>query len=200
MRTGYGKAPGSARGNFAAQAPHRVRYRAVTTALSYWPATWPAGCDRGQACRPADHQPGLQGRVLTDLAQAVAAADPDRAKQLAADAARSITDEYWKAWALADAVRAVAAADPGRAAYIAWSIGRFPLNARVLTGLARAVAAADPSRAERIAWSIIDPDSKARALADAAAVVAATDPGRAERIARKIPYASYSPEIDEFHR
>ena len=79
----------------------------------------------------------------------------------ALSAAQLISDEHWKAVALARVARAVAADDPGRAA-------------RLTTD------------AVRVAQSVSDEGSKALALVLIAGSVAAIDPGHAEDIARSI--------------
>ena len=79
----------------------------------------------------------------------------------ALSAAQLISDEHWKAVALARVARAVAADDPGRAA-------------RLTTD------------AVRVAQSVSDEGSKALALVLIAGSVAAIDPGHAEDIARSM--------------
>jgi hypothetical protein len=89
-----------------------------------------------------------KARALADVAGALAATDPDRARLIA------------------DAERA------------AQSITHDGLKASTLADIAGALAATDPDSAERVAQSITDKDSKARALAAIVGVLAATDPDR----------------------
>jgi hypothetical protein len=92
------------------------------------------------------------------IRSSVAAADPDRAGELATDAeliARALTDNNLRAWALALTAEAVAAADPGRAARLAdaeRAAQAHNLKARALARIADAVAAVDlatPLKGER---------------------------------------------------
>jgi hypothetical protein len=80
-----------------------------------------AAADPGRAARlTADAERLAQAITIEDykaqalarIAEAVAAADPDRAERLA----QAITSDYQKAVVLAGIAEAVAAADPGRAA------------------------------------------------------------------------------------
>lgn len=91
---------------------------------------------------------------------------------------RSITDEFWKPWALRP--KAVAATDPNRAGRlitdaerIARSITGESSKASALSGVVQALAAADPNRVERIAHSIRDKFKKAQALSGIAKALAA---------------------------
>jgi hypothetical protein len=80
---------------------------------------------------------------------AVAAADPERAAWLAAEAetaARSIKDAILKWTVLAGAARAVGTADPERGQAIARSIEDTSWRPIALADVAEAVAAADPRR------------------------------------------------------
>ena len=86
--------------------------------------------------------------------------------------AQSITNDLWKAIALASIAEAQAATDPDRAARLladaeraAQSITDDPEKAIALVRMAGALAATDPDRAERIAQSIAEDLWKARALA-----------------------------------
>jgi hypothetical protein len=84
----------------------------------------------------------MQASALTEIAETLAATDPDRAARLIDDAeriAQSITSEPWKASALVRVAEALAATDPDRAARL---IGD----------------------AERIAQSITDQSAKVEAL------------------------------------
>ncbi len=100
--------------------------------------------------------------------------DRARATRLLTDAergAQSITDELWKATALAGVAGALAATDPDRAARIiadavrvAQSITDELWKATALASVAGALAATDPDRAERVARSITDESSKVTAL------------------------------------
>ena len=91
-----------------------------------------------------------EGRALTNVAEALTATDPDRAERIA----QSITDEYWKAIALAKSRRRWR--PPTRTARrthrpVDHRRGR---KAVALARVAEALAATDPDRAERIAQSI----------------------------------------------
>jgi TIR domain len=116
--------------------------------------------------------------VLTSVAAAVAAADPQHAEAIA----RSIEDASWQSNALVGVAGVVAAGDPQHAEAIARSISSTFLRSRALAGVAAAVAAADPQHAEAIARSIEDASWRSRALAGVAGAVAAADPERALRL------------------
>src|SRR5262249_2873283 len=112
--------------------------------------------------------------------------DLDRAEQLA----RTITNSYQQAEALAGLARAVAGIDPDRAEQLARTITDPDRQARALAELAVAVAGTDPDRAgrlattaEQIARTITNPHRQARALADLAGALAGSDPDRAGRLA-----------------
>jgi hypothetical protein len=102
--------------------------------------------------------------ALRDVAQALAAIDPDRAERIA----RSITDENLKVSALGDVAQALAATDPDRAERIARSLTSGSWKASALRGVAKALAATDPDRAERIARSVTGESWRASALSDVA--------------------------------
>jgi predicted SnoaL-like aldol condensation-catalyzing enzyme len=123
--------------------------------------------------------------ALSEVAEALAATDPDRAERIA----HSITDEHSKASALREVAKTLAATDPDRAARlltdaerIADSITDEHWKALALSEVAEALAATDPDRAERIADSITDEHWKASALREVAEALAATDPDRAARL------------------
>ena len=81
--------------------------------------------------------------ALAEVAWAVAAADPEQAAWLAAEAeaaARSIEDAPTRANALAKIIRAVTAADPQRAEAIANSIEDASTRAKALAGLVHHLA------------------------------------------------------------
>ncbi len=128
------------------------------------------------------------GRPSLPAAKALAATGPDRAARLLADAertAQSVTDDYWKAIALASIAEALAATDPDRAARLladaertAQSLTDDSSKASALASIAEAQAATDPDRAERTAQSLTDGYWKAIALASIAKALAATDPDR----------------------
>ena len=108
--------------------------------------------------RPVHHRRLPKAIALADIAGALAATDPDRAR-LIADAeriAQSITDDYRKAVALANIAGALAATDPDRAERTRPVHHRRRLKACALADVAGALAATDPGRAERIAQSITD--------------------------------------------
>jgi uridine phosphorylase len=70
---------------------------------------------------------------LANIAQAVAATDPDRAEGIA----QSITDQYLKASALAEVAKALAATDPERAERIAQSITDQFFQTMALVGIVK---------------------------------------------------------------
>ncbi|MEU9381116.1 serine protease [Streptomyces sp. NPDC048279] len=135
---------------------------------------------------------------------------PNRAEQIA----RSITDPYRRAKALAGVAGAVAiAGDHERARrlatyveQIAPSITSTPRRSQVVAGVAGAVAAVgDHERArrlaadaEQIARSIIDPTRRAQVLADAAEAVAAV--GDHERVRRLAIDVEQSARSTDPHR
>ncbi len=89
--------------------------------------------------------------------------------------AQSLTNDYWKAIALASIAGALAATDPDHAARLiadaeraAQSLTDDSSKAVALANIAGALAATDPDRAERIAQSITNDFWKARALASIA--------------------------------
>jgi hypothetical protein len=136
--------------------------------------------------------------VLSRVAQALAAADPDRAERIA----NSIPDESRKVSVLSRVAQALAAADPDRAARlftdaerIANSITDRSSKASALSYVAEALAAADPDRAERIANSTTVDFVKTSALRQVATALTATDPDRAERIANSIPDEWWKAEV-----
>ena len=98
------------------------------------------------------HDVSERNAALVEVAVAVAAADPERAKALA----RSIDDAPWQGDALAKVAKVVAAADPEYGEAIARSIddavsrptGPVVVLSRedALTGVAGVVAATDPER------------------------------------------------------
>jgi hypothetical protein len=95
----------------------------------------------------------MKAEVLTEVAVALAAADPDHAARLLTDAertAQSITDEQWKAKALTEVAVALAAADPDHAERTAQSITDERAKAGALTEIAVALAATDPDHAARL--------------------------------------------------
>jgi TIR domain len=126
----------------------------------------------------------------------------DRAIRVLAEAesiTQYMTDESWRAPALAWIAKALAATDPPRAARL---IADAEDSAELVTGdefnpdswvragtlaaLVRTLAATNPDHAERIAQSIPNEHVKAEALADIAKALAATQPESAKRIAQAI--------------
>lgn len=98
-----------------------------------------------------------------------------------------ISDERWKAVALASIARAISAGDPVRAARlttdavrVAQSVSDEVRKALALALIAQSVAATDPDRAEDIAQSITY-DFAALVLARTARAMSA-DPARAARL------------------
>ena len=135
---------------------------------------------------------GNSARAVTQTVPTPIRIDRLRAIDLLGDAehiARSITDDWSRALALADVAAALAATDPDRAARltadaerVARSITSDWPGARALASIATALAATDPDRAERVAQSITDKAARASALATVATALAATDPDRAARL------------------
>ena len=138
----------------------------------------------------------LQAPALAAVADALAAADPDRAGRLAADAervAQSIPDAHQRESALAAVLGSLAASDPDRAERAAQSVTGASSKARALAAVGEALAESDTDRAarliadaERVAESVPDAKGKATALAAVARALAVTDSDRAERVARSI--------------
>jgi hypothetical protein len=176
-------APGATAAPGALQA-HGARSAGTAAGEAVQEGSRPARNDLGRAVRLfadaeriANSIPNedSKARVLSRIAPALAATDPDRAERIA----NSIPDEVSKASALRDVARALAATDPDRAERIANSIPDDPSRAWALSRIAPALAATNPDRAERIASSIPDDPSRAWALSGIAPALAATDPGRA---------------------
>lgn len=118
--------------------------------------------------------------ALMCVAEAVAAADPDRAFAVA----DMIDNPLRRDGALAEIAVALARSDPRRALAVADSIGSG--RWRALAGIAQVLASIDPQEALATADRIGDAHQKAEALAGIAAALAATDPGLALAIAERI--------------
>jgi len=146
-----------------------------------------------------------QARLFTPLPAATAPAaipaaapSPGRARALrllndAELAARAITRQPDKTWALVQVAEAQAVTDPGRAArlideaeHAAQAITDEWAKELALATVSAALTAVNPDRAERIAQAITDEYMKETAMAGAVETLAATDPDRAERIAQAI--------------
>jgi len=122
--------------------------------------------------------------ALSNIGEALAPTDSDRAARLFTDAERianSITGESEKADALSNIAQALAPTDPDRAERIAGSLTRTFFRAVALSNTAKALAPTDPGRAarlctdaERIASSITDESAQAEALSDVAKALATT--------------------------
>ena len=129
--------------------------------------------------------------------------DPARAARVIDDAeriARSVSEEWERAEALATVAKALTATDPDRAAgiiddaeRIARSVSEEWERAEALVAVAKALAAIDPARAtglatdlEYLAQSTTDISLKPRWLSYAAEAIAVSDPDRAESIAKSI--------------
>ena len=134
--------------------------------------------------------------ALSEVAEAVAATDPDRAARsspmLNASPSRSPTRAEGMGAGAASRRRWL---PPTRTApsgsspmprRIAQSITDENTKSVVLRGVVEAMAATDPDRAERIAQSVTDPTPRQGRCERVAEGVAATDPDRAERIAKSI--------------
>jgi Caspase domain len=192
-------APAEASAEASAEAP---------AAVGTPPADGPPGPVQPERSRLADIVAGalratnsvteesLQAPALAAVADALAAADPDRAGRLAADAervAQSIPDTHQRESALAAVLGPLAASDPDRAERAAQSVTGPSAKARALAAVGEALAASDPDRAtrliadaERVAESVPDAKGKATALAAVARALAVTDSDHAERVARSI--------------
>jgi hypothetical protein len=153
--------PGPARNNFARAAQLFTEAERIARSITYESA---------------------QAQALGEVAEALAATDPDHAERIA----RSITNEYQESSALGEVAHTLAATDPDRAERIARSITWEPGQLGALRKVAQALAATDPDHAERIAQSFTYEFAQAQALGEVAEALAATDPDRAERIARSI--------------
>ena len=117
------------------------------------------------------------------MAAAIAqAGDPDRAEALA----RTITEPYYEARALADVAAAIAqAGDPDRAEALARTITSPDARALALAEVAAAIAqAGDPDRAEAIARAITDVVESDLAAILRAAVAEAKNTDRPEALSR----------------
>ncbi|MGW6738101.1 caspase family protein [Streptomyces sp. NPDC055013] len=116
---------------------------------------------------------------LSEIAQAVAEFNPDRAEQIAAD----IPEEHSRTEAMSGIAATVAATDPDRASRITDHLIASRPSGWKLAAVARAVATIDPDRALRLIFPITDTPAYPRALVAIARVIAAADPDRALRIA-----------------
>ena len=144
---------------------------------------------------------GVKAIALAEIAQAVAASDPDRAARLIDDATRVVRNysppkdrstrlvpdrdpkRSFREGVLPRIATIVATWNPGEAERIAASIRRSKSSrGRALAAIAHELAASDPDRAERLAESITDQRHKATALAGIAQALAASDPERAARL------------------
>jgi hypothetical protein len=129
--------------------------------------------------------------ALARIADAVAAADPDRAAQLATDAERIAKSNTvrWQESVQCRVVETMAITDPDRAERIARSITSKGWRAHALARIAVAMAATDPERATQLAaeakrkanWMGRPARKAVRSLVIEA--MATIDPDRAERIA-----------------
>jgi hypothetical protein len=141
-----------------------------------------------------------KAEALSDIAEALAATDPDRAEQIA----QSITDKVEKVWALGSVAEVVATTDPDRAARIiavaergAHSITDEDQKELAMMGIAMGLAATDPDRAERIVQSITPSHSKGSALIKIAKALVTINPDRAMRLldeaerAAKLPFSLF---------
>jgi hypothetical protein len=128
---------------------------------------------------------GLKASLLGNVAEALAAINPDRAERIT----HAITDERWKVRAMREIAETLATTEPGRATQlltdaerIAHTITNEHFRAYALREVARGLAVIDPDRAERLARIITDAYNRALALRDVARALTATDPGRATQI------------------
>ena len=137
----------------------------------------------------------------------------DRAIRVLAEAesiTQYMTDESWRAPALAWIAKALAATDPPRAARLIadaedsaelvtgdeWNTDSW-VRAGTLAAVVKSLAATNPDHAERIAQSIPNEHVKAEALADIAKALAATRPESAKRIAQSIVTSLQRGDLDD---
>jgi TIR domain len=131
--------------------------------------------------------------ALAAIAETVAPTNPERARQLAAEAesaARSIGDAHSRSNALASGARALAAVNLDHARQLAaeaesaaHSIRDTRSQSATLASITGGVAAADLRRAEAIAHSIVDTFPQVLALATVAEAAALADPEHARQLA-----------------
>jgi hypothetical protein len=134
----------------------------------------------------------LKALGLASVARVVAATEPERARQVAADAERTAraSIRLVRDAVLAEVAEALAVSDPERAVRIAWALTQGATRAITLGHVAALVAAADPERARRLSSEaescarrhVTGKEDRAAALARVAAARAATDPDGAARL------------------
>ena len=134
----------------------------------------------------------LKALGLASVARVVAATEPERARQVAADAERTAraSIRLVRDAVLAEVAEALAVSDPERAVRIAWALNLGATRAVTLGHVAALVAAADPERARRLSSEaescarryVTGKEDRAAALARVAAARAATDPDGAARL------------------
>ncbi|WP_238696900.1 serine/threonine-protein kinase [Streptomyces sp. E5N298] len=124
----------------------------------------------------------LDRYVLNDIAQALAATDPEDAVRIACEGVVVHPDTLART-----VVEAAASAGPARAERLVRAIPDASLRDSALQVLIEETAVADPDRAEQLARDIADEEERAEALADAFYALLHTDFPRAQRAARGIP-------------
>ncbi|MGN2638289.1 hypothetical protein ACTD5D_19260 [Nocardia takedensis] len=145
--------------------------------------------DRAEAIAHSYSDPYRQADALTQIADAIAASAPDRARRLthrAQAVARTITDPITQDYVLTAIAGVVAACDPVRAETLARTINEPYQRADALARIAASIASSSPERAEAIAHTITAPELQTNALTAIACAIAASDPDRAEAMARAI--------------
>jgi Caspase domain len=126
-----------------------------------------------------------QAVALLEIAAAVRADDPVRARQLAGRATRLVSGVAQPS-DISKLAIAMATVDARRAESIATAITDPGYRARTLAEIAKAIAAGDLAGAERVASAIGVPVLRNSALVKVTRIVAAAVPEEAERIARTI--------------
>jgi Caspase domain len=127
-----------------------------------------------------------QAVILLEIAAAVRADDPVRARQLAGRATRLARGATAQPSDMSKLAGAMVAVDARRAESIATAITDPGYRAHALAEIAKAIAGGDPAGAERVAAVIGIPGTRNAALAEVARIVAAAVPEEAERIALTI--------------
>ncbi len=145
---------------------------------------------------PATDQ--YQAEALAEVALAVAAADPDRARLLAdevAHLASGVSDPLWTA-PVERLLASVAAraGDADRGEQLALGIGRSWVQAAALRDVSAILAGSGQyDRAEQLAARITDATSRTGALAALVRAVAKSDPDRARTLANEAEQAASDP-------
>jgi len=131
-----------------------------------------------RAEQAAKHSGFYSGKALASMASAAAHSDPDRAVRLARqaeDAARAVSDSFWKMGALAGVAVALDAVDPARAIRLAQEVDQAESeearwHAYKIIGVL--AAHGERNRAEQLAGKMTDYEGRAGAVADISGALA----------------------------